>query len=247
MGTFDKCPKKYHYRYIEKPDVPRVKHSFTEFGSCAHLMLEMFHEHIMKNGPIDESEYAGLMKTCFKASIKKFDFHFLNQKTWSPDGDKDGIVYLQEIMQNYLNHLREDGMPNVIGVEVSYKFEIEPGVIVRGFIDRLDKVAEGEYHVVDYKTSKSLKYMTSFQLLVYAEAIKRMYPDANIIHGSYLMLKHNNKYIDWTFNTSDLKKCRKKITKTASEIQTEKTWIKKPSILCQWCDYESICQGSWVE
>jgi len=247
MGTFDKCPKKYHYRYIEKPDVPRVKHNFTEFGSCAHLMLEMFHEYIMSHGPVDEKDYPALMKKCFKDSIKKFDFYLLNTKTWSPDGDKDGIVYLREIMQSYLDHIRDDGMPEVIGVEVPYSFEIEEGVTVRGYIDRLDRISEGEYHVVDYKTSKSLKYMTSFQLLVYAEAIKRLYPDATVIHGSYLMLKHNCKYLDWTFNANDLKKCRSKIVKTASNIQTETHWVKKPSILCQWCDYESICQGSWVE
>ena len=49
IDTYHSCPKKYSYRYIEKPDVPRVKWSFTEFGSCAHRILELFHEYLLDN------------------------------------------------------------------------------------------------------------------------------------------------------------------------------------------------------
>ena len=245
MGTYDKCPKKYHYRYIEKPDVEKAKWSFTEFGSCAHMALELFHKTLMKKD-IPDSKYSGLMKWAFKKSVESFELESLTQPTWTPDGEKMGLVFLKEILQDYLNLIREDGLPNVIGVEVPYSYKVD-GVLVRGFIDRLDRIADGEYRVVDYKTSKSVKYLDDFQLLVYAEAIKRKYEDAKIVHGSYMLLKHKCTTKDWTFSLHDHSNVLKKIKKSASLISLDDRWVKKPSVLCNWCDYRKICQESWAE
>ena len=91
MGTYDKCPKKYFYRYIEKPEVEVVKWGFTEFGSCAHLILELFHKTLLKKN-IPADKYPALMKWAFKKSIKQFDYDLLNDKVWTPSGDKNGIL-----------------------------------------------------------------------------------------------------------------------------------------------------------
>mgnify|MGYP001965566134 FL=1 len=96
IGTFEKCPKKYHYRYIEKPAVVRNKWDFTEFGSCAHLILELFHKVLLKKH-VPPSRYPDLMKWSFNKAIKEFDIDILNGKIWSPDGDKNGIEFLKEI------------------------------------------------------------------------------------------------------------------------------------------------------
>jgi ATP-dependent helicase/DNAse subunit B len=245
IGTYEKCPKNYHYRYIEKPDIEKNKWPATEFGSCAHLALELFHKTI-NNKSVPRSQYSKLMKWAYKKALSEFDIGILDQDVWSPSGDKNGLEYLKEILQEYLNKISSDGMPNVIGIEVSYNFYID-GTMIRGYIDRLDKIGDGEYRVVDYKTSKNKKYLNSFQLLVYAEAIRRMYPDAKIIHGSYMLLKHNCETMDWTFSDSDLEKVVKKISKRADMIKSESRWVKKPSILCNWCDYKKICQESWAD
>jgi len=246
MDSYKKCPKKYHYRYIEKPDVLKQKFGFTEFGSCAHRVLELFHEEIMKEAPPPGS-YPVLMKRCFKKAVKEFDVDLLSDPVWTPDGDRPGLPYMREIIQVYLNNMRTDGLPNVIGIETPFNFKINDTTLVRGFIDRVDKVGKNEYRVVDYKTSKNEKYLTAFQLVVYAEAIKRIYKDAEIIHGSYILLKHNCKSIDYKFGLDDLEACRKNIVKKANFIDTDTVWMKKPSILCKWCDYFQLCEGDWTK
>ena len=246
MDTYDKCPKKYHYRYIEKPDLPQNKWGFTEFGSCAHSVLELFHKELM-NKNIPEKEYSILMKKCFKSAVKEYDINLLSETVWTPDGDKPGLLCLREIMQTYLDKIRDEGLPNVIGVEIPFNFKINENTLVRGFIDRVDRISPGEYRVVDYKTSKSMKYLTDFQLLVYGEALRRRFKDVRIVHGSFLMLKHNCKSCDYTFTMNDLSVCEKNIIKRASFIDSDLTWVKKPSVLCNWCDYRSICQDAWAE
>jgi ATP-dependent helicase/DNAse subunit B len=245
IGTYEKCPKNYHYRYIEKPDVKRVKHPATEFGSCAHLALELFHKVIMKKD-IPEDKYASLMKWSMKKAILEFDIDILKQDMWSPDGDVPGLELLKVVLQSYLHKIGQEGLPNVVGVEVPYTFEID-GSIMRGYMDRVDIISPGVYHVVDYKTSKNKKYLTDFQLVVYAEAIRRLYPDCKEVHGSFVLLKHNCESMSWRFSDIDYKRALKKISKNNNLIKTDDRWVKKPSILCAWCDYESICQNSWAE
>jgi CRISPR/Cas system-associated exonuclease Cas4 (RecB family) len=246
MDTYTKCPKKYHYRYIEKPDVPQAKWGFTEFGSCAHLILELFHKEVKENNT-DPSQYSILLKECFKKGVKEFDLSILEEPVWMPNGDQSGLIALREIMQTYLDKVRSEGLPDVIGIEMPFNFKINDDTTVRGFIDRVDRVGPGEYRVLDYKTSKNMKYLTGFQLLVYAEALRRRFKDVEVVHGSYLMLKHNCLTKDYTFTLDDLGACRKTILKKASYIDTDSTWVKKPSILCRWCDYRAICQDAWAE
>lgn len=235
MGTFQKCPKQYHYRYIEKPDVVKKKWVFNEFGSCAHRILELFHEDLIQNVRHPD-EYSDIMTECFIAGLEEFD-----QKLLAPELD-----YLYEVIKTYLQKIKDEGLPQVIEVEKSFIVDVGD-YKVRGFIDRIDKIKDGVYHVVDYKTSKNPKYLTNFQLLTYAIAIQDIYPDAHKIIGSYCLLKHNSDMMTWEFSQSDIEEAREKIRSIGRDITVEKKWIKKPSRLCDFCDYQDICEGNWLE
>lgn len=246
MDTYEKCPKKYHYTYIEKPNIQKQKWGHTEFGSCAHKMLELFHLRHMKD-PFDQKEAPAIMKECFVKALEEFDLDLLSQNTWSPKGEVSGLVLLKNVMQNYLYKLKREGMPKIVGVEVPYSFKHSDSVEVRGFIDRIDLIAPGHYGVVDYKTSKSADYLTPRQLTVYAEAITRAYPDVKKLSGKYIMLKLDCEEVKWDFNQDDLNKLIINIDKIASAIKTETKWLKKPTALCNFCDFKSICQDTWAE
>jgi len=234
IGTHEKCPKQYQYRYIIKPDVPPTDWSFLEFGKCAHRVLELFHEHLLYNVE-DPSRYPDIMKVAFKKALKEFNMGIL----------KPELPALKEVIQDYLNAIKENGLPPVIHNELSFELMVG-NYMVRGFIDRIDKIADGEYHVVDYKTNKNPKYLTNFQLLLYAMVVKSKYPDAEIIHGSYILLKHKSRTKDWTFTEKDYQDTIDKINRVGKDITLGTSWEKRPSILCNWCDYYTICQGSWT-
>ena len=245
IDTFKKCAKKYHYRYIEKVAVDKTKWNFTEFGSCAHRILELFHERADLN--TKQSDYSSIMKKCFVDAVKEFDYSVLNEKVWSPNGDIKGILYLKDLMQEYLDILKRDGMPNVIKNELAYSLDLGDGAIIRGYIDRIDLIGDGVYKVIDYKTSKSPKYLNDFQLLVYSNAVKQLYPDAKKIVGSYMLLKHGFKEKEYDFSESDLTLCMDDVMKNLDNIRIEKNWAKNPTRLCDWCDYKDLCFGKWIE
>ena len=247
IDTFNSCPKKYNYRYIQRLKVDKTAWNFTEFGSCAHLILELFHQRVDKN--TNPSDYKDIMKECFKDAVtdKQFDPTILRSYVWSPEGDRPGFEYLKEITGGYLSLIEKTGLPDVVGIETAYEFDILEGVKVRGFIDRIDKISENHYKVVDYKTSKNPKYLKPFQLLVYALAVKRMFPMAEKISGSFMLLKHSFKEVEYEFGSMEMDKTFNSIIKKANEIRNEKIWPKKPTRLCDWCDYKTICLGNWAE
>lgn len=235
MGTFDKCPKQYHYRYIEKPNIPKKDWSFLEFGKCAHLVLEYFHEDLITNVR-EVSEYPSVMRDSFRSALKEFDMNIL----------RDELPLLKRILQSYLDKMKKEGLPNVLYNELQFDMMIGDYKL-RGFIDRVDRVGPGEYEIVDYKTNKNPKYLTKFQLLLYALVIKAKFPDAKKISGSYVLLKHDCKSMRWEFTDKEIEGVRNKVLSVGNSIETRDVWDKKPTVLCNWCDYQNLCEDSWAE
>lgn len=233
IGTYEKCPKKYHYQYIEKPPVAEQDWSHLEFGKCAHRVLELFHKDLCDNVR-DPTEYPLIMKKSFKEALTEFDMDIL----------KPELNSLKDVLQSYLTKINQKGLPRVIANELNFDFKIGE-YTVRGFIDRIDKIEDGYYKVVDYKTNKNPKYLSNFQLLLYALAIKEIYPDAQKIDGAYVLLKHSCDTLEYAFEEKDYQETIDKVLKVGKSIDTSIEWEKKPSILCNWCDYQSLCQNSW--
>lgn len=235
IKTFQDCPKKYWYGYIEKPPIEKKAWVHLELGSCLHLALEKFHE-FLKDQPLPQTEYAGLMKKCMESAVKDFNTSIL-----APE-----FSNMKAIIQSYLNSIKEEGLPNVLWVEKPFEITIG-NYFLKGFIDRVDLVAPGAYRVVDYKTTKNPAYLDKFQLLVYAMILREELPDLESISGSYLLLKHDCKTKDWSFSKKDLDDCKEQIVKYGDLIFNEKEWEKKPSKLCDFCDYKDLCLSSWSD
>lgn len=245
IDTFKTCAKKYYYRYIERLKVDSKKWNFTEFGSCAHLMLEYFHQRVDHSTP--KEDYAKIMKGCYVDAIKsgEFDYDILCEEVWSPKGDIKGLDYLKIIMQQYLDKMKNEPLPNVIATELDYSLQLTDNALIRGYIDRIDKLEDGVYKVIDYKTSKSPKYLKPFQLLVYANAIREVYPDVQKVVGSFMLLKHDLKEVEYNFTDFDLDQCMDEVMKNLDSICVEKNWNKNPTRLCSFCDYKDICFNGW--
>lgn len=227
MKTYEQCPKKYYYTYIEK--VPRKEWDHFDLGNLCHKTLEIFHRIYMNDGN-KMGSLNKLMTHSFATAKKEFEK--------IPPNLKDEA---KELLLNYLKIVSTKGMPLVKGVETPFNFKVNDEILIRGFIDRLDVSKDGIFRILDYKTTKNVKYLDTFQLLIYGLWLKNEYPDLEKFRASYVLLRHNSKTKDYEFNLEDLKKVEKEIISYAGKIKTENQWVPIPTALCNWCDFKEIC------
>jgi hypothetical protein len=121
--------------------------------------------------------------------------------------------------------------------------------ILAGIIDRIDKTADGNFEIIDYKTSRRMPDQDTLdkdlQMSIYHLGILKRWPHIRPenIKLSLYFLKHGEK-ITTTRSQKDLEKTKNLIIETIKEI---KNGIEKndfpafPSPLCGWCGYKPRC------
>lgn len=231
IKTYEQCPRKYYYNYVERPDIEKKDWSHLKVGNFVHDVLDSFHSILQKE---DYHEWPSLMTTCCKKFLKKYDL------------DKDDKLKAKEMLKTYLDKLNENGLPNVVATEQKFSIMLDENTLIRGFIDRIDDddAQNYKYHLLDYKTGKS-SYLDEFQLLVYGLYLKDKFPDLERFKGSYQMLSEDCKYyMPSVFTVTDLERTKEKILNIANEIRNDQTWEPKPQFLCKYCDYNKLCPSS---
>lgn len=227
VKTYEQCPRKYYYNYIDK----QKKKSWPHFdlGNLCHKTLELFHEIYMKEG-LKHKTLAKLMGHCFEQARK--DFPYMNVEM---------VQEAKDMLAAYLKKVKTVGMPDVRGVEQSFNVMLRDDVLVRGFLDRVDIMNDGRFHIVDYKTTKNEKYLDPFQLTIYGIWLKEEYPHVEEFKGSYVLLRKDSKPLSYEFNMEDVEKAKKELIAYAEKIGNENAWTPVPSKLCDWCDFKEIC------
>ena len=229
VKTYEQCPKKYYYSYIDKQ--PKQDWEHLLLGNCAHRTLEIFHNIYRDIGTSKHKTLSEIMKVSFSAARKEFK---LKEET---------INECFSLLSDYLVSVRKNGMPVVIGIEQDFEIKLSNSVIVRGFIDRIDLLDDNTYHIVDYKTTKNVKYLEPLQLKVYGLWLEKEFPEINKFKASYSLLRHGSKLKSYNLSVEDLKSVKTDLLNYASTIRTENTWAPIPTALCNWCDFKNICSG----
>ena len=239
IKTYEQCPRKYWYNYIDKPEVPIKEWDHLTLGNFVHEVLEHFHNILKKHKKRDQRK---LMEYVCKE----------REKEMGKDGgpkfklNEELRKQIRGMLMSYLEYLEENGVPNVQSNERRFSVYLDEDLLVRGVIDRIDLGVGDDptrFHVVDYKTGKS-KYLDEFQLLLYGIPLLEENPDLDIFKGSYLALKEDMKWLSYDISRTDVENVKEKIRSVARQIREDSTWQPKPQFLCRYCDFESICDAS---
>ncbi len=235
LDTFSTCPAKYKFQYVERIKFPKIKEAV--FGTLIHDCLKMFHEPGRLAPPTEDE----LLQ------------YFTNK--WNPDiysdQQEEAFAFHQgiDILKKYF--LQNQGLEfNIINLEAPFGALISDGKEINqitGRIDRIDKLPDGSFEVIDYKTSKKMPAQETvdknFQLSVYYLGLTNRWPSIQEqnrpVKLSLYFLRHGEK-LSATRNSSQIKETQERILDLISQIKIS-NFEPKANPLCNWCQYQPHC------
>ena len=130
--------------------------------------------------------------------------------------------------------------------EVHVATTLESGLILHGYVDRLDLAPTGEMRVVDYKTGRApspgFESKSMFQMRFYALVLWRLY--GRVPRLLQLLYLGSGETLTYEPDEADLRGTQAKVQAIWEAIAraTESgDWRASPSKLCDWCDHKARC------
>jgi putative RecB family exonuclease len=241
LSTFEQCPLKYKFRYIDylEPDIKQTIEGFL--GGKVHETLEWIYNESLngKDLTLDEiiDYYIHSWNKDYNPSIKIVKKE-LDAEYYFNQGIKFLIDYFSS---NY------PFLDNTIETEKKIILDLDPEgrYKIQGYIDRIVHHKESDiFEIHDYKTSGSIKSQEELdldrQLALYSLGIKKYFPFAKEVHLVWHFLAFNKK-ITSKRTDEELLKLKDEIIELISKIESTKEYNPNPSILCNWCEFRSYC------
>ena len=242
LGTYENCPFQYKLRYVDRLK-PILGNSIESFmGSMVHDSLEWLYKLAQDSNIVSK-----------EALINKYD------ELWSENWKDDIRVVKKELtadnfketgktcLEMYYDRYHPFDQAITIGLEERMMIQLPEDKKMQGYIDRLDKIADGHLSVHDYKTSNRVppqaKADQDRQLGLYALAVHQKYPEIKKIDLVWHYVRFDEEVrssrteqqLDiMVENTVNLIKD----VETATEL---KNFPTKTSILCNWCEFKAQC------
>ena len=130
--------------------------------------------------------------------------------------------------------------------EMFVECDLESGLRLRGYVDRLDVAPGGALRVVDYKTGRApregFEAKAMFQMKFYALVLWRL--RGEVPRLLQLLYLGSNEVLRYEPDEADLRATERKVSAIWDAVQraTEKgDWRPSPSRLCDWCDHQALC------
>ncbi|MFH1461042.1 MAG: PD-(D/E)XK nuclease family protein [Patescibacteria group bacterium] len=235
LETFSTCPAKYKFQYLDKIKTPKSKEAV--FGTLIHECLKLFHG---SDRPVPPTE-----DELLKYFAEKWDSGVYIDEQEEAFAFHQGI----QILKNYYLQ-NQSAIFNVVNLETLFEapiLEDKTFHCVTGRIDRIDKLPDGGFEVIDYKTSKKMPAQenvdNNFQLSVYYLGLVNRWPlietENRPVKLSLYYLRHGEK-LSAAKNIRQIAETKEKILDIINQIQ-KSDFGPKSNPLCPWCQYQPYC------
>lgn len=239
LETYKHCPLKFKFREIDRIKTPKTKEAV--FGSLIHNTLHMVHNTNRLVPPTEEE-----MLQYFS---QKWDSNIYEDEQEETMAFSQGIKILKDYYsQNYPANF------NVVDLEARFEVPLvsENEIhTITGIIDRIDKLDNGLFEIIDYKTTKKMPGQklvdNNLQLAIYHLGVVNRWPSIKeqnrSIKLSLYFLRHGEKLS--TIRTPEyINETKEKILITIDQIKNNlsaQEFEPNPGPLCGWCQYQPLC------
>jgi DNA helicase-2/ATP-dependent DNA helicase PcrA len=226
------CPLKYKFRRVFGiPQEPTIN---QRFGILIHSVLERFHKDSGED-EVGNGGLAGLMEL-FESGWRRSGFG-------SSDDELQFRDRAREAMRLYWEREREaEGEP----VWLERKFDIRIGPHqVRGRVDRVDRLSDGSYELIDYKTGErksEAQLENDLQLALYRLAAREAW-GLEAGTGSYYYVLDADK-VAAPVRADDAERVERTVLAVGEGVLSQDFEPRPSPTTCSWCDYRLICPAA---
>ena len=241
IQSYEQCPLKYKYKYIDKfpPDIEKTVEA--HLGSAVHDTLEWIYNQAgaEKNPPLVD-EVINYYKNKWEENFSN-NIAIIKQGYTFEDYFNKGVKFLIDYYNKHFPF--KDGTVEC-EKKVYLDLDEEGEYKIMGYIDRLVFNEETqEYEIHDYKTANSLptkeRVEADRQLALYSMAVRKIYGDYKM-RLVWHYLSHNKRIESWR-GEYELTKLKKDTLEKIKQIESSQSFPANPSILCHWCEYQKRC------
>jgi putative RecB family exonuclease len=237
-ADFKTCPLLYRLRAIDR--VPEPPSADRARGTLVHAVLERLFD--LPAGERTPAAAAALVDPQWQRLVGQEP-----ELVTLLDGEDGGrfLASARELLAGYFTV--EDPRRIEPGQrECLIETVVGGGLLLRGYVDRLDVSPQGQLRVVDYKSGgaprEAFEARALFQLKFYALVLWRS-------HGAVprvlrLLYLKDAEICDYTPEAEELRRFERTLVALWRAIETATTaqhFRPTPSRLCDWCSYQHLC------
>ena len=225
------CPLKYKFaRVFGIPQEPTIN---QRFGILIHNVLERFH----KEPPEHERGRAAAADGPVRDRLAALRLRHQRRRAAVPRPRPRGAAALLGARARVA-----EGEP----VWLENKFDFKVGEHhVRGRVDRVDRLPDGDYELIDYKTGErksEAELESDLQLALYRLAAREAW-DIEASTGSYYYVLDADKVAAPT-KPDDAERVERTVLQVGEGILSQDFEPRPSPTVCSWCDYRLICPAA---
>jgi putative RecB family exonuclease len=238
-ADFMTCPLLYRFRVVDK--LPEPPSPAAARGTLVHAVLErLFDEPPRSRTPAAARLLLAPQWDRLVAEVPALADMFGDAAERAAWLDEAGAM-----LDRYFT-LEDPSRIEPAHREMSVQALLTSGLMLRGYIDRLDVAHTGEIRIVDYKTGLApvpdYEARALFQMKFYALALWRT--GGAIPRLLQLIYLGNGEIVRYAPDEADLLAAERKINALWQAIDRARMsgdWRPRPSRLCSWCSFQALC------
>jgi putative RecB family exonuclease len=239
-GDFMTCPLLYRFRVVDR--IPEAPSAAAVRGTVVHQVLEDLFDLPARERTVERA--ASMLPAAWE-HVQADEVDVAAALFDSPDQAQEWLASAIPLLETYFR-LEDPTTLEPAERELRVETTLDDGLVLRGFVDRLDRNAAGETRVVDYKTGKApgegYEQKALFQMRFYALVLWRatgVVPrQLQLLYlGSEHVLRHSPDEDELLATERKVKALWAAIARAHETGE----WRPSPSRLCDWCDHKSRC------
>jgi putative RecB family exonuclease len=241
-GDFMTCPLLYRFRVIDRLPEPPSKAATR--GTVVHTVLEKLFDLPANQRTLAKA--AELVEPAWTKLLES-DADLAALFVGEPAAEQvdEWLSGTDELLATYFG-LEDPSRLEPAEREFAVEVALTSGLILRGYIDRLDVAPDGAMRVVDYKTGRApgeaFEQRALFQMRFYALALWRLRGEVpRVLQLIYL---GNGEIVRYEPDEADLNSMERKVValwEAITRAHNQQDWRPRKSRLCDWCHHKPIC------